>query len=80
MIEAGAALDVRDENGLTPLHHAALNGYAECAKVLMNAHVDEGATNAAGQTALDMAVAAGQAEVATVLRRGAPAEPPPAAP
>ena len=80
LIAAGAALDVRDENGLTPLHHAALNGYAECAKVLMNAHVDEGATNAAGQTALDLAVAAGQDEVATVLRRGAPAEPPPAAP
>ena len=80
LIEAGAALDVRDENGLTPLHHAALNGYAECAKVLMNAHIDEGATNAAGQTALDLAVSAGQAEVATVLRRGAPAEPLPVAP
>ena len=80
LIEAGAALDVRDEAGLTPLHHAALNGYAECAKVLMNAHIDEGATNAAGQTALDLAVAAGQDEVAVVLRRGAPAEPPPAAP
>lgn len=80
LIKAGAALDARDENGLTPLHHAALNGYAECAKVLMNAQIDEGATNAAGQTALDLAVAAGQAEVATVLRRGAPAEPPPVAP
>jgi|GEM_PF-2933247 ankyrin repeat protein len=80
LIEAGAALDGRDADGLTPLHHAALNGYAECAKVLMNAHVDEGATNAAGQTALDLAVAAGQAEVAAVLRRGAPAEPPPAGP
>ena len=80
LIAAGADLGVRDENGMTPLHHAALNGYAECAKVLMNAHIDEGATNAAGQTALDLAVAAGQDEVATVLRRGAPAEPPPAAP
>ena len=80
LIAAGAALDVRDENGMTPLHHAALNGYAECAKVLMNAHIDEGATNAAGQTALDVAVAAGQDEVATVLRRGAPAAPSPVAP
>ena len=80
LIEAGAALDVRDADGLTPLHHAALNGYAECAKVFMNAHIDEGATNAAGQTALDLAVAAGQAEVAAVLRRGAPAEPLPVAP
>ena len=80
LIAAGADLGVRDENGMTPLHHAALNGYAECAKVLMNAHIDEGATNAAGQTALDLAVAAGQDEVAVVLRRGAPAEPPPAAP
>ena len=81
LMEAGAALDVRDADGLTPLHHAALNGYAECAKVFMNAHIDEGATNAAGQTALDLAVAAGQTEVATVLRRGAPpAEPEPAGP
>ena len=73
LIAAGADLGVRDENGMTPLHHAALNGYAECAKVLMNAHIDESATNAAGQTALDLAVAAGQDEVAVVLRRGAPA-------
>ncbi len=80
LIEAGADLGVRDENGMTPLHHAALNGYAECAKALMNAHIDESATNAAGQTALDLAVAAGQAEVATVLRRGAPAEAAPAGP
>ena len=80
LIKAGAALDVRDEAGLTPLHHAALNGYAECAKVLMNAHIDESATNAAGQTALDLAVAAGQAEVAAVLRRGAPADSAPPSP
>ena len=73
LIAAGAALDVRDENGMTPLHHAALNGYAECAKVLLKAGSDASATNTAGQTALDLAVAAGQDEVAVVLRRGAPA-------
>ena len=68
LIAAGADLGVRDETGMTPLHYAALNGYAECAKILLNAHIDESATNAASQTALDLAVAGGQSAVAEVLR------------
>lgn len=69
LLAAGAPVDVRDEDGLTPLHHAALNGYAECAKVLLNAGSDASATNAAGQTALDLAVVGGQTRVADLLRK-----------
>ena len=69
LIQAGAPVNVSDEYGMTPLHHAAGNGYAECVRVLLNAGADAGATNAVGQTALDLAESGGHARIVEVLRK-----------
>lgn len=75
LIRAGAPVNIQDEEGMTPLHHAAHNGYAECAEVLLKAGADANATNAAGQTARDLAVAGGQTRIAEVLRKRSADEP-----
>ena len=77
LIGAGAPVNVRDGNGMTPLHHAARNGYAECADVLLNAGADVNATNFAGQTPLGMALQSEQPRTVGVLRKHGAPEPVP---
>ena len=68
LIGAGALVNIRDENGMTPLHYAVRNGYAECAEVLLKAGADANATNRAGQTPLAMALQSQQTNTAAELR------------
>jgi ankyrin repeat protein len=74
LIGAGASVDVRDEEGMTPLHHAARNGYAECAEVLLKAGAELNATNSAGQTPFAMATQSQQIHTADMLRKHGAAE------
>ncbi|HOO21115.1 MAG TPA: ankyrin repeat domain-containing protein, partial [Kiritimatiellia bacterium] len=62
-------VNVSDEDGMTPLHHAALNNYAQCAEVLLEAGAEWNATNHAGQTPLDLATQHQNAKTLAVLRR-----------
>ncbi len=78
LIAAGAPVDVRDEEGMTPLHYTARNGYAECAEVLLKAGADLNATNRAGQTPLRVALDNQQADTVEVLRKHGAAESVPA--
>ena len=72
LLRGGAAVDAVNEDGDTALMWAAYNGQAECARLLLEAGAD--ATLRAtggddeGKTALEQAEAAGEAEVAALLR------------
>jgi len=59
LIDAGAPVDSRDNNGATPLMNAAMCGHVEVAAVLRSAGADCAATSNNGKTAYDHAEAAG---------------------
>jgi hypothetical protein len=69
LIRAGAPVNVSDEDGMTPLHHAALNGYAQCADVLLKAGAELNVTNHAGLTPLEIAIQQQHAGIIAVLRK-----------
>lgn len=69
LIRAGAPVNVSDEDGMTPLHHAALNGYAQCADVLLKAGAELNVTNHAGLTPLEIAIQQQHAGTIAVLRK-----------
>lgn len=56
------------KNSLTPLHLAAEKGCLECAKLLIAAGADNNALTSDGTPALHLALAGGNAEVASYLR------------
>jgi hypothetical protein len=63
------ALNRKDaEFGATPLHWAALRGYAATAAYLVGAGADPGARNASGETPYTVAQRAGKTDVAEVVR------------
>ena len=55
MIDAGAAVDMVNNNGYTALMYACASGRHECAQALIDAHVDLELTNRDGQNALMIA-------------------------
>jgi ankyrin repeat protein len=70
LLKHGANIDARDsESGATPLHQAASWGRRSVVELLLARHADPRIKDKNGHTALDLAVANGQAEVAEVLKR-----------
>ncbi|KAL6208514.1 hypothetical protein ACLB2K_019463 [Fragaria x ananassa] len=63
----GAEVNVRDQNGWTPLHRAAFKGRIECVKVLLNHGAQLDVVDNAGYTPLHCAVEAGHVQVALLL-------------
>lgn len=57
LLKRHADIDVRDRNGYTPLHFAALSASEECARILVEAGADRAIVNAAGKTAEEIAPA-----------------------
>ena len=55
LINAGAVVDMANNDGRTALMHACRSGHHECAQVLIEAHADLKLTNRGGQNALIMA-------------------------
>ena len=68
LLEAGAAVDARDNDGKTPLMVAALAGHKEIAEILVAAGADIDAKNSFGWTPLMEAYFEGHAEVVAYLR------------
>ncbi len=73
LLESGAQTEVpEDQFGCLPLHIAALRGYPEIARLLLDRGAQVGAKNARGETAFDLAACYGQRDVAELLlARGA---------
>jgi uncharacterized protein len=68
LLELGANVNARQENGLTALHEVAATGQIEFAKLLLAHNADVNAKTDAGKTPLMFAIAAGQPEMANLLR------------
>ena len=66
LIEAGAEVDLRDEDTLTPLHFAAMYGHAEVVEYLVSAGADPNA-RFGKRTAMTLAAENGAAEVVELL-------------
>lgn len=62
LIERGAVINSRDENGWSPLHVAAANGHAGCLRTLINNGVVVHLPSRTGDTALHFAAKNGHAE------------------
>jgi ankyrin repeat protein len=73
LLEASPELvNVRDGEGMTPLHHAVLGGHPELAELLLDRGGDISAVDAWNQTPLHLAAYGGDAAlVALLLARGA---------
>lgn len=72
LLEHGASVNVAQQGGWTPLHHAAKHGPIELARLLVEHGADVAAANDDGLTALRLAEEAGQTEIAALLRTHAP--------
>ncbi|KAH6756702.1 hypothetical protein C2S53_001104 [Perilla frutescens var. hirtella] len=75
LIENGAAVNGRDQNGWTALHRAAFKGRVDVARALVEKGIDANAKDEEGYTALHCAVESGQADVIELLlKKGADVE------
>lgn len=75
LIENGAAVNGRDQNGWTALHRAAFKGRVDVARALIEKGIDANAKDEEGYTALHCAVESGQADVIELLlKKGADVE------
>eukprot|EP01090_Pellita_catalonica_P023475 TRINITY_DN970_c0_g1_i1.p1 TRINITY_DN970_c0_g1~~TRINITY_DN970_c0_g1_i1.p1 ORF type:complete len:406 (-),score=103.04 TRINITY_DN970_c0_g1_i1:81-1298(-) len=63
-------LNVVDFNGDTALHDAARFGHSKVVQLLIDAGIDVGVKNAAGQTAQDVALAYDKPEIAAQIAKG----------
>lgn len=69
LLERGVSPNVRGSEGLTPLMCAAAAGAEPAVTFLIEAGADRAMTSAGGESAADMAEAAGERELAARLRR-----------
>lgn len=67
LIENGALINGRDQNGWTALHRASFKGKLEVVRVLVDKGIDINARDEEGYTALHCAVEAGEAQVVELL-------------
>ena len=67
MIKRGADVKARDEDGDTPLHHAAWHNSHDAIKILIDRHSDIEALNHMSQTPLDCAIKVKAYETAKAL-------------
>ena len=67
LLDGGADVDARAENGRTALHSAAFKGNAAVVTLLLEAGADADARNKKGETALHVAVVKGKADVVKLL-------------
>jgi len=68
LIAAGADVNLADWDSKTPLHCAAVNGFGEIAKILVEAKVDLAAQDTNGKTAADAAEDVKEEEMAAFLK------------
>ena len=54
LLERGAAIDVKDNDGWALIHEAAVNGKTDTVKLLLSARADPYITNKKGETARDV--------------------------
>ncbi|XP_042013067.1 protein VAPYRIN-like [Salvia splendens] len=75
LIESGAAVNGRDQNGWTALHRAAFKGRLDVARAVVEKGVDVDAKDGEGYTAFHCAVESGHVEVIEMLvKKGADVE------
>lgn len=72
LLEAGASVDLADENGLTPLMAAAMQGNMDLVRKFVGGVTNFHATDRNGRSALQYAVTAQKTEVVQFLLRVAP--------
>ncbi|XP_047308913.1 protein VAPYRIN-like [Impatiens glandulifera] len=72
LLENGASINGKDQNGWTALHRAAFKGRIEAARVLIEKGIELNARDEEGYTALHCATEAGQVELVELLiKKGA---------
>lgn len=67
LIGLGADIDLRDDEGRTPLMRAAKSGIAEMVTLLLKHGAEKGAVDAEGRTAKEIAIATGKKKVVELL-------------
>jgi ankyrin repeat protein len=67
LIDCGAALNVTDGNGYTPLHLACRQGHGSVAVILIDGGAALNGTDGDGRTPLHLACSAGHGSVAVIL-------------
>lgn len=67
LLEAGAAVNVAQQSGLTPLHSAAQNGNIELLIVLLEAGSEVNVRMEGGKTPADLAASKGFKDIAKIL-------------
>ena len=68
LIQRGASIDSRDNEGMTALHWAAEKNQSQSIQTLLRLGADVSAVDFYGDTALDIAVGQGNTECADLLR------------
>jgi SH3/ankyrin repeat-containing protein len=69
LLSYGAELNARNASGNTPIHVCAVNNQESCIRTLLFRGADKEALNYAGQTAYQVAVIAGNLDLAEVIQR-----------
>jgi len=70
LLKAGASTQVRDDRGLTPLHHAAMLGNYQMCRLLLRHGAARNSRESRGKTPLDLARSGGHGKVVKLLEGG----------